>query len=94
MTKATMQCHMCRAEVPVSAHIQHMRILDVMIEAEVEGYEDFFVHAVGPGDEFDEEGNVAVCDHCLVEELANDIQLAGHVDHDEWAHPSGRFNPA
>jgi hypothetical protein len=59
-----------------------MHILDSLIYAEAEGYEDLFVHCVGPGDEFDAEGNVAACDRHFIEEVASNLKTP--YDHPEW----------
>jgi hypothetical protein len=59
-----------------------MHILDSLIYAEAEGYEDLFVHTVGSTDEFDAEGNVAACDRHFIEELVDNLKTP--YDHPEW----------
>lgn len=81
-TKDSMRCYFCRKPVPIKQHAEHMHILDSLIMAEAEGYEDLFVHTVGPGDEFDAEGNVAACDRCFIVELVDNLKTP--YDHPEW----------
>ena len=61
-------CFHCRKPVTETEHHNIQALADEMINAEVKGCDDVFVHCVGRPEEFDEEGRVVACSKCWVEE--------------------------
>jgi hypothetical protein len=74
-----LSCNVCRKPVPRNQHQEHLAILDAVFTVVDGDPADVFVHMQGAKDEFDEDGNVVVCDRHLIEELCN-----------EWAQPTMR----
>lgn len=70
-----MFCNVCQKQVSDLDHRRHWHIFQALANADVPGGEDLFVHQRGGPNNFDDEGRVVVCDHCLVVELADNLVL-------------------
>jgi hypothetical protein len=69
-----MRCNQCRVEVLAPEHKRIQHVLEAIIDAEVPGHDDLFVHAQGGDDEFDLDGAVVVCSPCFVMELYDNLR--------------------
>lgn len=77
------RCYYCGSVVSRESHREHVELFEVLLESDVPGVDNTFVHMRSPGkskssgrekqpppyDRFDEDGTAVVCDRCFVHEV-------------------------
>jgi hypothetical protein len=71
----TYSCYHCSKPVSEDENHNIQALADEMINAEVKGSEEVFVHCVGEPSNFDKEGRVVSCSKCFIEEWVNTIGM-------------------